>query len=147
MGLPRARVNRPVRAADFNALVDAIEQAMETASAAVGRSGALPVLLRCVVKEVTTAGGAVLGGAEVIARWPDETFYTLAPIGRTEDAWVRLAVPDFGRPVPTTGRLARIVPATPGDKAFVLRFPDGAGGWTTWCGINERLAVRPCPGG
>lgn len=147
MALPRAKVNRPVRAAEFNALVDAIERSMELASAAAGRSGPLPILLRCVVKEVTTAGGTVLGGADLAARWPDETFYTLAPIGRGEEAWVRLAVPDFGRPVPPTGRQMRITPARVGDKAFILRFPDGNGAWITWCGINERVAVRQCPGG
>jgi hypothetical protein len=143
--LRTVRPGEAMRAADFNAVVREVERLM------LLRFPPTPeILVRCRVAAVN--GSVVVSGAAPGVNLRTVT-YDLQPIGKPNAARLLGVRPTIGRPwyVDAGGTAVLLgVPAAVDDPAFVIRFPDGEGAFTSMVIVPELLMVgEPCeaPGG
>lgn len=139
--LKQVRPGEAARAEDFNAVVKAVTELVLARLRTVR-----PEVVRCRVAAVN--GAVEISGAEPACDLRAVT-YDLQPIAQPDAARIMAVKPDLGRPwyVPGGGGSNPLVgvPAAEGDRAVVVRFPDGEGAFTNFVMIAERLlAADPC---
>ena len=130
--LPRPRTGQPVRATDFATLAAAVER-IERQLFADQRNERRDLLIFGVVEAVRPGPGLQVAG-------PVKYDVRLSTGALLVDV-----APDLGRPV-EPGSTTKIVPAAVGDKAVVVRLPDGEGAFTNFLILPERLRFKVCGG-
>ncbi len=125
----------PITADRFNAVVRAVQSLVRAVEKIPAPGQVQDQIVEYVVVARYPAGSPPLAANTVT--------YDLDPVRLGASAQLRNVKPDWGRPV-EHGTTAKIIPAEPGDRAFLMRFPGPDGTIVTRLFIDEKIRFRVC---